>query len=131
MEIGNGSTQDILLFSLSNYVSGLPDNDIWVNGVIALNLKSYRQLNLNVWEHVAFVLDLNRKAYVYVNGELTGQAGSSTLARNLYRTNNYIGKSSWSVDENADADLDELKIFNRGLSQKEIQNEMNIDNFKF
>ena len=45
---------------------------------------------------------------------------------------NYIGRSSWyeyADNIDADADFDELKIFNRGLTKQEILFEMNNEIF--
>ena len=45
---------------------------------------------------------------------------------NITRTQNYIGRSdSYPIDPDANAIIDELKIFNRGLNQSEIENDMN------
>jgi len=43
----------------------------------------------------------------------------------VQRTSNYFGKSNWAADALFDGCMDELKIFDRGLSQAEIQVEMN------
>ncbi len=40
------------------------------------------------------------------------------------RDSNYLGRSWHSSDSYADADIDDLKIFNRALSQQEIFYEM-------
>ncbi len=41
------------------------------------------------------------------------------------RTSNYFGKSNFASDALFDGCLDDIKIFNRGLSQAEIEIEMN------
>ena len=38
---------------------------------------------------------------------------------------NYFGKSNWAADALFNGCLDDIKIFDRGLSQAEIQVEMN------
>ena len=37
---------------------------------------------------------------------------------------NYFGKSNWDIDALFDGCFDEIKIFDRGLSQEKIQIEM-------
>ena len=41
------------------------------------------------------------------------------------RSNCYFGKSNWDGNPLFDGVLDEIKIFDRGLSQDEIRTEMN------
>jgi len=43
----------------------------------------------------------------------------------VQRTMCYFGKSNWNADALFDGSLDDIKIFDRGLSQAEIQIEMN------
>jgi hypothetical protein len=45
--------------------------------------------------------------------------------KGVERTLNYFGKSKWYVDDLFDGCLDEIKIFERGLNQPNIQIEMN------
>ena len=45
--------------------------------------------------------------------------------KNITRTSNYIGRSNWMVDQDANADYDDLKIFDRSLNQQEILFEKN------
>ena len=46
----------------------------------------------------------------------------------LNRTRNYLGYTNWRSDANgdppSDADFDEIKIFNRYLTAREIQGDM-------
>lgn len=43
----------------------------------------------------------------------------------IERTSNFFGKSNFAADALFDGCLDDIKIFNRGLSQAEIEIEMN------
>ncbi len=43
----------------------------------------------------------------------------------MERTSNYFGKSNFASDALFNGCLDDIKIFNRGLSQAEIEIEMN------
>ncbi len=44
----------------------------------------------------------------------------------LTRTTNYIGKSNWATNPNADAIYDEFKIYQGALSSSDIMNEYQI-----
>jgi hypothetical protein len=44
----------------------------------------------------------------------------------ILRTSNYIGKSNWATDSNANAISDEFKIYQGVLSSNDIMNEYQI-----
>ena len=84
-------------------------------------------MNLNTWFHVAYVLS-HQSAFIYVNGEMsTGSAWSQP--RNIQRALNFIGKSNNPEDQLANAIIDELKIFNRGLSQADVRHDINNNKY--
>ncbi len=47
------------------------------------------------------------------------------VPRNVIRNSNYIGRSNWVENPNADAVLDEFSIYNRSLSATEIYAQFN------
>jgi hypothetical protein len=81
-------------------------------------------ISLNEWYFISFVLS-RTTGYIYVNGN---QAGTGTLfiPNSIIRTNNYIGKSNWATDSNADAIYDEIKIYQVALTSSQIMNEYMI-----
>jgi hypothetical protein len=89
-------------------------------------------LGINQWQHLACVYSFPYY-FIYIDGTLVTAPGSQTTyssfnIKNETRTSNFVGRSNWyinGVDQDADADFDDLKIFNRSLSQQEIQSEMN------
>ena len=71
------------------------------------------------WTHL--VVTLNEiTGSIYINGLLVGQAFDVYVPRYANRTLNYIGKSCSADDGNLQADLDDLRIYNRALSQSEV-----------
>ena len=86
---------------------------------ISLSLISTSVSPNNTWFHVAFVLS-STNALIYVNGSLNSTGTTTNKPNNLQRTSNFIGKSLWTGDGFSNAIIDELKIFNRSLSQLEI-----------
>ena len=78
-------------------------------------------INVNQWYFISFVLS-GTTGYIYVNGS---QVANGTLSspNNITRKINYIGKSNWASDSNADAIYDEIKIFKGALSSTDILNE--------
>jgi len=79
-------------------------------------------LKINVWQHYAVTMT-GTTATIYVDGKLNYQ-DTSLRPRSISRTSNYIGQSNWP-DPSLYAYLDDLKIFNRSLTQTEIGKIMN------
>ena len=73
---------------------------------------------MSQWYHVAFVLN-GSTAYIYVNGI---QQATKTIikANDVNRKSNFIGKSNWQGDQNADAIYDELKIFYGAMQAAQV-----------
>lgn len=78
-----------------------------------------------VWHHVAVTLKGPLVA-VYVDGRLVEQSASPLLLRprNQIRSHNFIGRSNGHTgsrsDEDAQAVIDELKIYQGALSQRQV-----------
>ena len=75
-------------------------------------------LQIGRWTHIACTLN-GTMARVCLNAVCGSQSGFNQPA-NIIRSFNYVGKSNWPEDENLNADLDDLMIFNRSLSDSEI-----------
>ena len=123
VECGNGPGNQNVQFAYTDAYSGSPALVIYKpkGNVLTSTIK----LDLNKWQHVAFVLDYPN-AYIYINGVRTAFKSSFVLPDNIFRTQCYIGKSNFD-NGLADAEFDEIKIYNRSLSNKEILLEMNND----
>jgi hypothetical protein len=79
---------------------------------------------LNTWFHVAWTVS-GSLAQVYANGvQVLTSNGTVYAPLAVNRTQCYFGKSNFG-DPFANADFDEIKFFNRALSQTEIQNDYN------
>jgi hypothetical protein len=87
-----------------------------------LDMNDY--LAINEWTHLSITVNSTINC-MFVNGTLNiCKPMISDKFRQINRNINYIGKSIWTGDENADAVFDEIKIFNKALSQQEVQAEM-------
>ena len=102
---------------------GRPHFDIW-NDENPKPITSSQALKLGEWSFVTAVLRGNN-GYIYINAQQTA-SGPMTRPRNVVRTKNYIGRSDiYPHEPNADAVIDDLRIFNRALDLNEITNLMN------
>ena len=63
---------------------------------------------------------------LYLNGTLLGSTPSA-YPPNIVRTSNFIGKSYYNLNTLANAIFDEIRFYNRALSQIEIEQLMSIN----
>ena len=80
---------------------------------------SRNPLSIGQWTQLVFTFNENIGS-VYMNGLLTGQKNDINTPKNINATLSYIGKSTWIENGNLWADLDDLRIYNRSLSQAEV-----------
>jgi hypothetical protein len=122
IDFGNGEFNENIVLVLSSANSSKPYIFLKA-GVDQFSCDSLHSLNLNHWQNLAFIFSFPN-LFIYIDGNVTTAPASSapltsfSLA-NVVRSSNFIGRSNWNGDENldADADFDDLKIFNRALSQ--------------
>ena len=89
-----------------------------------LSLEANTNMVANKWYHIAITVnstDLLTK--FYINATLCN-SDYSTGSFSAYRHKNYLGFDSYESSI-SDSKIDELKIFNRVLTQKELLVEMN------
>jgi hypothetical protein len=79
----------------------------------------------NEWVHIAFVSNGNfGESFFYINGILTHQRNISSIDANIFNGNNYnwnIGRKSISAFDGFGGKIDDIGIWNRALTEQEIQ----------
>ena len=128
--ISNGSNgqNEVVFFSLSDSTNGKPY--IRINsGNQTIRGTQFKQLDLNKWKHLAWVFSFPFYS-IFIDGvEVTEPGSRSNLTslsiKTVVRNSNFIGRSNYPNDKDADADIDDLKFFNRALIQSELIFEMN------
>ena len=116
IDFGNGAGSDNILLAYTYGTSGAPG--FYVEGS---QFQATQTLVLNQWSHIAATLS-GTTATIYINGVAAGTATFPTPV-NITRNYCYIGKSNWS-DPYANAEFDELRIWNVARSQTDIQSDM-------
>lgn len=119
IDFGNGPASDNLVFALSEGASGRPRLQSFRGGTDVGGLVSSIPLPLNQWVHLAATFD-GTVARMYMDGVLVGQGPFNGPNQTIVRTNAFVGRSNWG-DPLADADIDNLRIWNRSLSVGEVQ----------
>ena len=126
IDVGNGEYNSNVIIHLTKGVSGCLQQEFYVGNSYESNSETSKPLTLNKWQHVAFTQS-NSKGSIYIDGVLETSAFYAASNKNPsgeIRSLNHIGKSSWASDGLADADFDEIKIYNRELSYQEVLNDL-------
>ena len=96
-------------------------NDEIINYIVNSN----SSFNLFNWTHIAATCD-GTNATIYLNGKIAGQDAAG-FPSDVVRVSNFIGKSWKSTDALANAIYDEIRFYNRELSQADVQTLMSLD----
>ena len=130
IDFGNGAQIDNVFVMTCMAGTGRGVIRVVYSGQDIIDMPTINQLPLNQWIHLGITFT-KPNAYFYINGQLETtftQSGSGIYPQDIVRTSNFIGRSNWlsvAADEDADGYFDDLKIFNRGLSQPDLIFEMN------
>jgi hypothetical protein len=126
IDFGNGERVDNLVLSLSESISLEPYLDVFPDtfSTLALRAKSFQQLKLHEWQFLVVTFN-ETNACIYMNGTLTANLIQNFSLSPKPRTNCYIGKSNWASDEMSESYLDDLKFYNKSLTQEDILDLMN------
>ena len=111
--------KDNIIICYSQDISGQPSFYMFDEKGQSKYIVSSQKHKIGEWAFVTAVLKENT-GYIYINGKETA-TGSMFRPKNILRVNNYIGKSDiYPQEPHANADLDDLKIFDRALDIIEI-----------
>ena len=124
IDFGNGASSNNL--ALASSVAQLGQPFLYVFNSLSSNawFTSAFMLQIGSWTHIACTIN-GTMAKICLNGVCGSQTGFNQPA-NIIRSRNYVGKSNWPEDENLNADLDDLMIFNRSLNYSEIVELMSV-----
>jgi hypothetical protein len=88
------------------------------------NFNSSVTLFLNRWQFLAVTFN-GSELRIYLNDQIIFQTSTSYTFPVVTRSNCYIGKSNWQGDGFSYSYLDDLRIYNKSLSQEELIQIMN------
>ena len=125
IDFGNGVQLSNILLSLSDENSLAPFFEIYSGSKLNAATSS-QKITLNQWQ--LFALTFNGiHAYLYLNGTLTAKLALSYILPTLERSHCYIGKSNWPEDGYSSSYLDDLRFYNKSLTQTQIIELMSED----
>jgi len=132
LDFGNGPSADNIVLAIS-LKDSLKDYFQIFSGTAQIFLEqSPQNLTLNKWQFLTFTFN-GTNAYIYLNGTLTTKSNQNFTLSILNRTNCLIGKSNWATDKYSSSYLDDLRFYNKSLTQTEIlelMNQSQISNLK-
>ena len=74
---------------------------------------------LNEWQHVVATVNSLGVMKLYRNGELKGSYNGH-VPNNQVRNRQYIGRSNWGNDAYFDGMMDDMRVYDRDLSDQEV-----------
>lgn len=126
MDFGNGASQQNVLIALSAALQATPTVGVYGSST-SQNVTSPTVLPTNQWNHLAVVFDAGTSNMtVYVNGVSTYVATAPAPA-NINRINNFVGKSNWSGDSLAQAQIDSFRIWSTARTADQLKESMQKD----
>jgi hypothetical protein len=126
IDFGNGQSADNIVLSLS-YSNSLQPNFAILSGSNYFSQTSLKPITLNQWQFLTATYN-QTNARIYLNGTLVAELNTQNYTRpfSLFRSNCYIGKSAWNTDGYSSSYLDDLRFYNKSLTQEEIIELMNF-----
>ena len=119
IELGNGTYANNIYLSRESTGTGLRfkvfGSDTSAGTVVVDNV-----LELNRWQFLAATIDTSGHVTLYKNGQPIG-TGTSTWPWGVKRTQNYLGRSSWSSDDYYEGAMDEVRVFDYALTAAQVQ----------
>jgi hypothetical protein len=136
IDFGNGQNADNIVFAFGHGGKAQPYLVILSGSSKLIAVISSKNLTMNEWQFLSVTFN-RHYARIYSNGQLTADVFLNSSLPMTNRTKCYIGKSNWpnGIDYSFSY-LDELKFYNKSLTQWEIvqimnQNETSMNTFLY
>jgi len=120
MDFGNGPANENILVCRPGTSANL-QFEVYNGTVAGGSAISADALINNAWHHYACVLNSDGTVAMYRDGTALTVSGKTVIPNVVTRTINYIGRSNWSADSYYAGRMDEFAIYDRPLTQAEIQ----------
>jgi hypothetical protein len=119
LDIGNGQRMDNIIIALSSNRDQLPYLRIYSGPNKTISAQSSSSLTLGSWQFLAATFN-GTNVRIYIDGLLCTDVYSPFTLTPIQRTKCFVGKSNWLEDDFSSFHLDELRFYNKSLSQEEI-----------
>ncbi len=124
LDFGNGALADniIISFRLGSLIQ--PVFQLYSGALLKISTTSSQTLSLNQWQFLAITFN-GTHLFIYLDGKLTSEAEFSYTMPILTRSKCYFGRSNWDIDGYSSSYLDDIRFYNKSLTQYEIIQVMN------
>ena len=119
LDIGNGQQMDNIIFTLSSNRNQKPYLTIYSGPKIIILAHSSLSLTLGSWQFLVATFN-GTNTRIYIDGRLGIDVYAPFTLAPIQRTKCFVGKSNWLQDDLSSFYRDELRFFNKSLSQEEI-----------
>lgn len=117
IDLGNADASNNILFTRAGTTSNL-QFEVY-NGATGKAAVATGALINNEWHHYAVSQSPTGWATFYRDGQYVGR-GYTNVPNNVTRTMNFMGRSNWVADAYYAGQMDDLRIYDRPLSQADI-----------
>jgi hypothetical protein len=126
IDFGNGQNANNLIATISYGLTLNPSLNILTGSTTVVRAISTQKLKLNQWQFLALTFN-GTYSSVYINGSLTAETNNTFTMPTLTRSLCFVGKSNWAANGYSSSYVDELKFFNKSLTQQEIISLMSLN----
>ena len=119
IDFSNGPSSDNIIIALTGTVNYAPQVSLYNVATRVIYIQLLNPLAMLQWSFIAVTSD-GFNVMMYINGQMIMQDSALIISRNINRTQNYIGKSSYATNGFSMAVLDDLRIYDRCLTAAEI-----------
>ena len=130
IDFGNGAPLDNIILSQDSDSTLLSAFHIYNGSSYKGNIVSSTSLTLSQWQFLTATFNGSNSTF-YINGVSKGSVPAVYTLPTITRTNNYIGKSNWASDGYSSSYLDDLRFYNKSLTQTEIIQLMSLNSKMF
>ncbi|NLH84438.1 MAG: hypothetical protein GX450_03315, partial [Verrucomicrobia bacterium] len=120
MDFGTGPSNDNILAYRPGTSSDLAF-EVYNGAASGGTARAAGALINNEWHHYACVLQSDGTVAMYRDGTALSVRGKTAIPNVVSRANNYLGRSNWAADSYYAGRMDEFAIYDRPLTQSEIQ----------
>jgi hypothetical protein len=126
IDFGNGQSADNIVLGLSYSNNLKPYFEFHSGSDNVFQATSSKPVTFNQWQFLTATFN-QKNATVYLNGTCVAKTNASSFTQqiNLSRSRCFIGKSNWASNGYSFSYLDDLRFYNRSLTQEEIVELMN------
>ncbi len=127
IDFGTGHSSNNIVLALSSYTVNNPALVIFSGSGPAAYVLSSKNLTLGRWQFLTATFD-SLNASIYLNGTLTADYSYPYSLTSVTRSDCFVGKSNWAAahgDGFSNSYLDDLRFYNKSLTQSEIIQLMN------